>query len=255
MRREAQIKFKIKPDILKRLDHYVATEGSEGYIHASFEIEHDSNIDDPSLVVFTRIENEVYMIPRNKKTGLYDIPDYVIKYPGFSIFCKIYSGNTVKITEEVPIKVRGTGSIIKRVLKTTEEFSIETITALFQRMLELEEYTQKLEDRIKVLEDIADHIELPKESEDGGIDLPEGSFGIYIIDDADPTPPEEPEEPTPIEPDDDELVILVGPCGDMTLGDNTITHECKCCNDKDDKNSTDSEENNHEEENQETMGD
>lgn len=131
---EAQLRFNITSQSLKRLDTFIGTEGSCGFLHASFDIEEDTNIPNPLLVVYARYDTETYIVPKNLETGLYDIPSEVIQYPGFSISCRIVSGDDDRIfryTEECKIQIKGNGNILKRYMKADDQYSLEFLSTFY----------------------------------------------------------------------------------------------------------------------------
>jgi hypothetical protein len=156
---EAQLKFKITLQSLKRLDSYVPTEGSENYVHASFEVESDGNIDDPALVVYARYDNEIYTVPKNTETGFYDIPVQANMYPGFYISCRVFNEDGVsRYTEEVFVQVAGNGNILKRYIKSSNEYSLELFSTFYglitKNSSDIKELTDKLDVVILALKEL-----------------------------------------------------------------------------------------------------
>lgn len=131
---EAQLKFKITNQSLKLLEPYTPTEGSENYVHASFELDPDNNLTDAVLAVFARYEDKVYIVPKNTETGLYDLELPYLQYPGFYISCRIFNETTSRYTEELFIEVSGNGNILKRYLKAPDKYSMELLSTISGNM-------------------------------------------------------------------------------------------------------------------------
>lgn len=155
---EAQLRFDITSQTLRRLDNFVGCEGSTNFLHASFFIEDDNNIPNPYLTVYARYEGETYIVPKNEETGLFDIPGEVIQYPGFFISCRIGSGDDSSIqryTEEVNVKIKGNGNILKRYMKADDRYSLEFLGMLYgqhakncENIKRLNESMQSLQEQI-----------------------------------------------------------------------------------------------------------
>lgn len=148
---EAQLKFRISNQSLIRLDSYVPTEGSENYVHASFEIEEDYNVPNAFLAVYARYDDKVYVIPRNDETGLYDIDLPYLQYPGFYIQCQVFNSVVTRNTEEVFIKVAGNGNILKRFLKSPDEYSLELLAKAYNLSVQNVSDIQKLSNKLDVV--------------------------------------------------------------------------------------------------------
>lgn len=148
---DAQLKFRISNQSLIRLDSYVPTEGSENYIHASFEVDEDYNVPNAVLAVYARYDDKVYVVPRNIETGLYDIDLPYLQYPGFYIQCQLFNSEVTRNTEEVFIKVAGNGNILKRFLKAPDEYSIELLSKAYNQSTQNAIDIQKLSDKLDVI--------------------------------------------------------------------------------------------------------
>lgn|SRR5574344_1191660 len=128
---DTQLKFNIDNLSLYRLDGYICTEGSENYVHASFDIADDPNLDKYKLVVYTSYKDEIYVVPKNSGTGMYDIPSETILYPGFYVFCRIFNSNVSRYTEKVFVPVIGGDNILKRYIKPTGEYSEQLLSTIY----------------------------------------------------------------------------------------------------------------------------
>ena len=188
---EAQLNFTVYKTAFKRYDKYKATEGSENYIHASFKVIDDPNLVNPILSVFARVDKEIYHVPYNKDTGLYDIPKQAVVYPGFYIFCKLFDSQSSRVTEEIFVDVRGNGSVLRRYLTPTEEYSLELLTDMYSRIELLEgivqeqsEVIERMKDEIQNIKDYTHTPDIPeKEPEEDGIyddNIEIGDVSIWI---------------------------------------------------------------------------
>lgn len=165
---EAQLRFKITSQSLRRLDSYIGTEGSNRYLYASFDIDEDSNMPNPLLVVYVRYNDETYIVPKNEESGLYSIPSEVIQYPGFYLSCRVFSGNDDSIsryTEEVKIQIKGNGNILKRYMKADDQYSLEFLSTFYgqhvkncENILALNEGLCYIQHQVSMLHDVVSDI-------------------------------------------------------------------------------------------------
>lgn len=150
---EAQLKFKITNQSLKLLESYIPTEGSENYVHASFELDPDNNLTDAILAVFARYDDKVYIVPKNTETGLYDFELPYLQYPGFYVSCRIFNEKTSRYTEEIFIKVAGNGNTLKRYLKAPDQYSMELLSSISGRMDKLCDEMKELKEQVIINRD------------------------------------------------------------------------------------------------------
>lgn len=200
---EAQLKFKISNQSLKRLDDYTPTEGSSNYVHASFELDPDNNLEDAILAVFARYDDKVYIIPKNTESGLYDIDLPYLQYPGFYIACRIFNEKVSRYTEEIFIQVVGNGNTLKRYLKAPDKYSMELLSSISghmdkmcDEMKELKEQVIINRDKIQVARLILEEFGI-----NGTRAFQQLTEDIRLLDkipqkDPEPEPVEKPEDPT-----------------------------------------------------------